>query len=170
MAKNHPRIAAFGTIDELNAAVGLARAHVRQDPPCMSADKRERALTALADLQNLLFVVGCDLSTPLDKRDNDMPLLEAKHTADIERKIQIFDRDLPPLREFVLPTGIPAVAALHLARTICRRAEREAVALRETEPIGDAVAPFLNRLSDYLFVFARWLVFACGEEETTWQH
>ncbi len=170
VSKNHRRIQSYGTVDELNAALGLARAHLNEDKSNLPSDKKDLAFGELAYLQNLLFTVGCDLATRIEDRWDGMPVTEDRHVQDLEHKIDELNEELPPLKDFVLPTGTPTVAALHLARTICRRAERDALSLRDEEPIGDAVLPFLNRLSDYLFVLSRWLTVSAGDPETTWEH
>ncbi|MCA9425882.1 MAG: cob(I)yrinic acid a,c-diamide adenosyltransferase [Candidatus Omnitrophica bacterium] len=170
VSKNHRRIQSYGTVDELNAALGLARAHLNQDASNLPSEKKDLALRELADLQNLLFTVGCDLATRIEDRWDGMPVTTMAHVEELERKIDEFNEEVPALKDFVLPTGTPTVAALHLARTICRRAERDALTLRDEEPIGEAVLPFLNRLSDYLFVLSRWLTISAGDTETTWEH
>lgn len=170
VSKNHARIQAYGTVDELNAALGLARSLLNDDRSPLPAEKKTRALEELADLQNLLFTVGCDLATRIEDRWDGMPIVSEKHVQDLEAQIDSLNDSIPPLTDFVLPTGTPTVSTLHLARTVCRRAERDALTLRDEEPIGDAVIPFLNRLSDYLFVLSRWLTLSAGENETTWKH
>jgi cob(I)alamin adenosyltransferase len=168
--KTHQRIESYGAVDELNAALGLARAHILHEAGNLSEHRRHQALEDLSYLQNLLFTVGCDLAVRIKDRWDGMPVTTMEQIADLENKIDAMNSELPPLEDFVLPTGTPAVAAVHLARTICRRAERETLRLAEVEPVGEVVAPFLNRLSDYLFVFSRWLAHCSGEEERTWKH
>ena len=170
VSKTHPRVETYGTVDELNSALGLARGHLERDPIPLPEDKRNRALGDLAYLQNLLFTLGGDLSMPRETRPEGVPVITPAHTTDLEARIDSLNGEIPPLEDFILPAGSPAVAALHLARTICRRAERCAVALAAEEDIGGAIVPFLNRLSDYLFVLARWVAISSGEEETTWEH
>ena len=169
LPKNHPRIQCFGTVDELNAAVGLARAYLTETNRELPIEKKEKALQELDRVQNLLFTVGGDLATRLEDRWDGMPLITENEVRVLEEKIDEFNASLPPLENFVLPSGRPSVAALHLARTICRRAERDALSLREKEPIGETLVPFLNRLSDYLFVLARWLTHSSGDKETLWK-
>jgi cob(I)alamin adenosyltransferase len=149
--KHDLRIEAYGTVDEVNACVGLARLHTRD----------EAELDAmLGRIQNELFDLGADLATP----DTDKPLpyeplriLDAQ-VERLEREIDRLNGELKPLRSFVLPGGSPAAAALHLARTVCRRAERLAVALSEKpgETVSPAALKYLNRLSDFLFVASRF--------------
>lgn len=147
--KTSPRVAAYGTVDELNATLGLARLHANGD-----------LTVGIERIQNDLFDVGADLCTPDFEKD-----AEAEHprlrvvTAQVDRletEIDLMNRDLAPLRSFVLPGGTPAAAHLHLARTVCRRAERLTVALAGAEAINPEAVRYLNRLSDWLFVSARF--------------
>jgi cob(I)alamin adenosyltransferase len=156
--KDHLRVEAYGTVDELNSALGLARAH-GVDAQCDGW---------LETIQNALFVVGADLATPHEARADWLMRLDAAPAAELERWIDTLDAELPPLRNFVLPGGTPAAAALHLARTICRRAERVAVTLSEGETINPAVIVYLNRLSDFLFTLARAVNQRAGVNETKW--
>jgi cob(I)alamin adenosyltransferase len=146
--KDAPRVAAYGTVDELNAALGLARMH---------AD--ETQAEALARIQNDLFDLGADLCTPDLENDATAkhPRLRivADQVARLEAEIDAMNARLAPLRSFVLPGGGPAAAHLHLARTICRRAERLAVTLAAAEPVNAEAVRYLNRLSDWLFVAGR---------------
>jgi cob(I)alamin adenosyltransferase len=146
--KDAPRVAAYGTVDELNAALGLARLH---------AD--EPQAETLARIQNDLFDLGADLCTPDLENDATAkhPRLRivADQVARLEAEIDAMNVRLAPLRSFVLPGGGPAAAHLHLARTICRRAERLAVTLAAAEPVNAEAVRYLNRLSDWLFVAGR---------------
>ena len=144
------RVECYGTLDETNAAIGLARLHTRSDP----------ALDAmLARIQNDLFDLGAELCYPDESKDARGRL--AVSDAQVERlesEIDALNRELQPLRSFVLPGGTPAASFLHLARTISRRAERLMVALaaRPNEPVGGSALRYINRLSDFLFVVARY--------------
>jgi cob(I)alamin adenosyltransferase len=146
------RIAAYGTIDEVNAAIGLARLSTASD---------ERLDAMLARIQNDLFDLGADLCSP-DKGKGPggerLAIVDAQ-VARLEQEIDALNADLAPLRSFVLPGGTPAAAALHLARTICRRAERLIVELshRPDESVSAAVIKYVNRLSDFLFVASRYV-------------
>jgi len=146
------RIAAYGTIDEANAAIGLARLHTGADP---------RVDAMLARIQNDLFDLGADLCSP-DKGKGPggerLAVVDAQ-VARLEQEIDALNGELTPLRSFVLPGGTPAAAALHLARTTCRRAERMIVELstRPGESVSAAVTKYVNRLSDFLFVASRYL-------------
>jgi len=158
--KDHARVEAYGTVDELNAALGLAASASRQDDV--------RAL--LEDLQRQLFALGALLATP-EARHRAASGVCAPDDAEIaalEARIDAFEKELPPLQRFVLPGGTPAAAALHLARTVCRRAERSAVALARSEGGDPCALRFLNRLSDLLFVLARVENRRAGVADVEW--
>lgn len=145
------RVEAYGTVDEANAAIGLARLHTGESDPALDA--------MLARIQNDLFDLGADLATPDDGVPLDyepLRIIEAQ-VLRVESEIDQLNAALSPLRSFVLPGGTSASAALHLARTISRRAERIMVALAQTpgEQVGDAALHYINRVSDFLFVAAR---------------
>ncbi len=151
--KHDLRIEAYGTVDETNAALGVARAELAAGFPELDA--------MLARMQNDLFDLGAELATPDDGKPKDYEPLRivASQVERIERDIDLLNAELQPLRSFVLPAGGRAAAALHLARTIARRAERLMVALAEKEPekVGRAAIAYVNRLSDFLFVASRWV-------------
>jgi cob(I)alamin adenosyltransferase len=161
VAKSHPRIAAYGTVDEANAALGMARAALADDPLGRRADD------LLGRIQEELFVLGGDLASPGDTT-YPVPRIEAAHTERLEADIDELTRDLTPLKHFVLPGGTPAAAALHLARTVCRRAERHVVETAALEEISADALHYLNRLSDFLFTLARWVNHAAGVDEPVW--
>jgi cob(I)alamin adenosyltransferase len=148
--KDDLRVAAYGTIDEANAALGLARLSTAADPELDPM---------LARIQNDLFDLGADLATP--PAEAPLPYEPMRITQTqvdrLEREIDRLNAGLAPLRSFVLPGGTPAAAALHLARTIARRAERLMVALAAAEPVGAQALKYVNRLSDFLFVAARYV-------------
>ncbi|MSO71310.1 MAG: cob(I)yrinic acid a,c-diamide adenosyltransferase [Alphaproteobacteria bacterium] len=147
--KHHPRIEALGDIDEANSAIGLVRLHTVADP---DAD------AMLARIQNDLFDLGADLCLPeAEQRRASALRLSANQTLRLEAESAAMNASLPPLKSFVLPGGTPAAAALHLARAILRRAERRLTALCAAEPLGAPVLPYINRLSDHLFILARRL-------------
>jgi cob(I)alamin adenosyltransferase len=159
--KDHPRVAAYGDVDELNSAVGLARASA----PAELFDP------LLQGVQRDLFSIAAHLATPdpekVAKALEKAELSEAR-VAEFEQAMDAADQELPPLRAFVLPAGTPKAAALHLARTVCRRAERSVVQLaRETEVPGLFVV-YLNRLSDLLFTLARLTNQRGGRQDETW--
>lgn len=149
--KNDLRVAAYGTVDETNACLGLARIHTGASHPEIDA--------MLAAIQNDLFDLGADLATPESDTPPAYPPLrvtEAQVSA-IEAAIDRFNADLSPLRSFVLPGGTAAAAQLHLARTVSRRAERLMTELAARETVGRPALVYMNRLSDFFFVAARWV-------------
>jgi cob(I)alamin adenosyltransferase len=163
-AKNDLRIEAYGTIDEANSAIGLARVATASDAVCARVD------AMLLSIQNDLFDLGADLCVPHSAKDTTQPLRIVQSQVDrLERKIDELNAELEPLRSFVLPGGSPAAAALHLARTVTRRAERLLVALAEApgEEVGGPALRYINRLSDFLFVAARY-VNQKGEADILW--
>lgn len=148
VSKSDPRVEAYGQVDEANAAIGVARLSTSGDP----------ALDAmLARIQNDLFDLGADLATPAAPGEAERPRLRIldNQVARLEAEIDSLNEPLSPLDSFVLPGGSPAAAALHVARTVCRRAERACVALAERENVSPAALKYVNRLSDLLFVAAR---------------
>jgi cob(I)alamin adenosyltransferase len=154
VAKSSPRVRALGDVDELNSAIGLL---VAEQPPAEIAE-------TLSDVQHDLFDLGGELSIPGHAMLGD---------AQIERldaRIEAWNAELPPLKEFILPGGTRAAAAAHVARTICRRAERSLVALKEKEKVSDAALRYLNRLSDLLFIAGRRLNRAAGRGDVQWRH
>lgn len=159
--KDHLRVATYGDVDELNSAIGLARA----TPPVDAFD------ALLESVQRDLFSIGGHLATPdpdkvakaLAKAD-----LSADRIAEFERTMDEADATLPPLRAFVLPAGAPKAAALHLARTVCRRAERSVVSLAREAPVPELFVVYLNRLSDLLFTLARLANHLDGRGDVTW--
>jgi cob(I)alamin adenosyltransferase len=163
-AKNDLRIEAYGTIDEANSAIGLARIATVSDVVCARVD------AMLLCIQNDLFDLGADLCVPSGAKSETEPLRIVQSQVDrLEREIDALNAELAPLRSFVLPGGSPAAAALHLARTVTRRAERLLVALANTpgEEVGGPALKYVNRLSDFLFVAARY-VNRKGEGDILW--
>jgi cob(I)alamin adenosyltransferase len=154
VAKDSPRIEAIGAVDELNSTIGVALAESM--PPDV------RAL--LTDIQHDLFDLGGELSIP------GHVAVTGAHIARIEAAVEQYNADLPMLKEFILPGGGMAAACGHLARTVCRRAEREVIALSRVEDIRNQPQRYLNRLSDLLFVISRVLARASGHGEVLWQH
>jgi cob(I)alamin adenosyltransferase len=160
VAKDTARVRAYGTVDELNSALGVALALGLDD----------RLAAELSRIQNELFDLGSDLCWPEDDaRRTAIPTVQPKHVEQLERTIDELNAVVGPLANFLLPGGTPAAAQLHVARTICRRAEREAITLSHDEPVGEHVLPYLNRLSDALFVMARFENHARGVAEPLWQ-
>ncbi len=165
--KNALRIETYGTVDECSSAIGIARAELR---PLIAATPRAARLDAwLSWVQDALFNLGSDLATLPKDRWEGMPLVGVEDAKALERGIDEAQPDLEPLANFIHPGGSPAGAHLHLARTICRRAERLLYTLREEEgPIVDEPLRFLNRLSDALFVWARWINAELRVPEQPW--
>jgi cob(I)alamin adenosyltransferase len=165
MRKHAARIDAYGTIDELSACIGLARTVLgRHDAPAGAAE----LAAILLRIQNELFNLGSDLATLAEDRHPNQPLIEPRHTEALEREMDAWNEHLPELRSFVLPGGGEVAAFLHLARTVGRRAERIIVRLGEAEPLNPAVVPYVNRLSDALFVMSRHAARVYGEPEPLW--
>ncbi len=156
VSKGSRRVGAYGAVDELNAVVGILLAEA--PPPAAAAE--------LTRIQTLLFEVGAFLSDPRGRFALSEDVL---HPDWLERWIDDMEVDLPPLRNFVLPSGVRAAALAHLARTTCRRAEREVALLRDGGEEVGAVIPLLNRFSDALFVLARWLNLRAGVADALWQ-
>lgn len=154
--KDAARVQAYGTTDECNAAIGVARA----SGIAPSLDE------LLAEVQKQLFTLGADLTAPQEAPE--IPRVSSEHTSFLEEAIDGLESELEPLRQFILPGGNLAAAHLHLARTICRRAERWVVGLARTEPVNPAVIVYLNRLSDFLFVAARSANARAGVPDVAW--
>jgi cob(I)alamin adenosyltransferase len=159
VSKGDRRVEAYGEVDELNAALGVVRAQV-EDP---ELDRH------LARIQDELFCVGAELATPHGaKARSAIPPVDAAWVERLEAAIDAWDAELPPLRQFVLPGGTRTAAALHLARCVCRRAERRVVALAAEAEVAPATLAYLNRLSDLLFVAARLANHRAGRAEAPW--
>ncbi len=167
VAKSHPRIAAYGTVDETNAALGMARAALPHDADGPAGDAARRADEVLGRLQEELFVLGGDLASPGDTK-YPVPRIGAHHVEALEADIDALTEGLPPLKHFVLPGGTPAAAALHLGRTVARRAERLVVETAALEEVSHEALHYLNRLSDLLFTLARWVNHQAGVDEPVW--
>ena len=159
--KHHPRVEAYGDVDELNAALGLAR----------SIEMMPRIDEVLVPVQRDLFAIGALLATP-DREKMQQQLEKARidegRIAQLERAIDDGEAELEPLKSFIVPGGTPKAAALHVARTVCRRAERRVVALARDIEIPALAVQYLNRLSDLLFVLARVANRRAGAGEVTW--
>ncbi len=156
--KDSLRIETYGTVDELNAVLGV----VRSLKPHIKIEK------ILSKLQNELFILGSDLATPVANQNRIIPRIKNSHAIGLEKIIDRLEMELEPLKTFILPGGSPSAAQLHFARTVCRRTERLAVQLSRHETIGDAIGVYLNRLSDLLFVLARYANFAEHHAEIKW--
>ncbi len=154
IAKDHPRIEAIGAVDELNSAIGIVLAHA---PPAPID-------TMLTNVQHTLFDLGGELSMP------ETTCITGERVVLLEQWLDSLNANLPPLKEFILPGGSPAAAACHLARAICRRAERRLHTLSLGDAVNPAAAGYLNRLSDLLFVIARELNRVAGRPDVFWRH
>ncbi|MCH7649586.1 MAG: cob(I)yrinic acid a,c-diamide adenosyltransferase [Nitrospinae bacterium] len=167
IAKDHPRMEAIGTVDELNSLVGLVRTFNSQKPV---SDRRDKFDGILQTIQQWLFDLGhelaCDPKNP-PKRGQVATMTE-QQVQWLEQVIDAMNEELEPLDSFVLPGGTPVNAFLHQCRTVCRRAERVMVALSRQEAVGPWAIAFINRLSDTFFVFSRWVACTMGEDEVLW--
>jgi cob(I)alamin adenosyltransferase len=157
--KDSPRIEAYGTVDELNSYIGVA----------LTAGVHEPVASALATIQNELFHLGSDLCIPEeDKKRLPAPKIEERHVLALEKLMDALSEELAPLENFILPGGSPSGATLHVARTVCRRAERRVLTLSRKERIGPYALTYLNRLSDALFVMARYENKKSGVADPLW--
>lgn len=157
--KDSLRIESYGTVDELNSVVGVA----------VSVGLHESMREQFFVIQQVLFNLGSDLCIPEeDKARLKVPGIEPRHVEQLEGWIDAWNDDLEPLTSFILPGGDPPAAQLHVARTVCRRAERLVIALSREEPVGPQVIPYLNRLSDLLFVAARYQAKLSGRGDLLW--
>jgi len=167
VAKDSARIEAYGTIDELNAIIGLARAFNAEQ---LDRGEKYRWLDeVLRRLQNELFDLGSELATPEDAVYEGMFRVGATEVTALERLIDQCQKDLAPLKSFILPGGGRVGGFLHQARTVCRRAERRVLALSRGEPIREWPLKYVNRLSDLIFVLSRWVGRHLGETEYLWE-
>lgn len=165
--KDSLRVEAYGTIDELNATIGVVRALNTEVSGNESA--KERLEAELRWIQNKLFDVGSLLATAPGQTFKHMPQVTERDVERLEKLIDQCQEDLAPLKEFILPGGGKVSAFLHQARTVCRRAERVCVALSKAEPVDPVIVTFVNRLSDTLFVLARWVSKMQAEPEFLWE-
>lgn len=156
--KHHLRVESYGTIDELNSILGVVRA----TKPSPQTD------IWLEELQNQLFHLGADLATPMDAKADWVVRVKAEQVEWLEETIDTMTEDLAPLSNFILPGGTMAAAQLHIARTVCRRAERLVSALQHDEAISPFSLAYINRLSDWLFTLARYENKQAGESESKW--
>lgn len=158
--KNHTRVEIYGTLDELNSVIGLMR--------CKNSDAEVDDL--LNRIQNEIFFVSAELATPEEKMLNRfMDRIDENHIHGIEQHIDYFSENLDPLKQFILPGGSEAAAFAHLARTVCRRAERKLVALSEDSGVRKELLIYVNRLSDLFFVLARYQNKLAGQPDVKWK-
>lgn len=156
--KDAHRIEAYGSVDELNCVLGV----IRSLKPQAKVDQ------ILGKIQHQLFELGADLATPITRQSPLIPRIKRTHAVFLEKTIDTLEVKLQPLKTFILPGGSVVAAHLHLARTVCRRAERNVVRLSRNEEIGDSVIIYLNRLSDLLFVMARYANHLDKTDEVKW--
>ena len=159
VSKDDARLHAYGTIDELNSILGMARAYGLDT----ELDQQ------LEHIQAALFEVGADLATPLDADAKWIVRVDEPMVSQLEAEIDVFETELSPLQNFILPSGTPSAATLHFARTVCRRAERWIVTLSQAVEINPAVRHYVNRLSDWLFVASRIANHRANVEDVVWQ-
>jgi len=165
--KDSPRIDAYGTIDELNSIVGLAR--VFNEESLDAGDAHQFLNGVLCQIQDELFDLGSELATPPEFFQEGMYRVSQNEIERIEKLIDRCQKDLEPLKSFILPGGGRIGAYLHQCRTVCRRAEREILRLSRSEDINDCALKYVNRLSDLFFVLSRWIAKQTGEPEYLWQ-
>lgn len=169
VAKYNLRIESYGTVDELTSTLGVARLENKADAPRYKNPADVELLEWHLDyIQHQLFVLGGDLATRVEDRHPLMPVIKAEHIDYMERLIDAFNLDLPPLKDFILPGGSRTAAQLHISRTVARRAERLICHLAADEEIDDHALVYLNRLSDALFVLARWVNLKMDVRESIW--
>ena len=170
VGKEHPRVRLYGTIDEVNSQVGVVRMELNRMPG-ISIDSRNSADEAMGRVQQELFDVGGECSCTPGKLPEQMVLIGSDAGDRLVTEMDSWLENLDPLESFIMPTGSPPVATLHVARTVARRAERHACSMRDIDGDGavrDEVISYLNRLSDWMFVLGRWITRMTGEEEELW--
>ena len=166
VSKAHPRVEAYGTIDELNSLVGVVRCFNLQKP---DSERRNKLNYILTVIQQRLFDLGSELATNPKKISKQELALSEGYVQWLEKVIDTMNEELQPLKSFTLPGGGHVVSFLHQSRTVCRRAERQMIRLQQKEEIGPWNLPYINRLSDAFFVFSRWSAISFGEEEFLWE-
>ncbi len=169
VGKDHARIRSYGDVDELNCVLGLVRVELEREPRrALASAFVTRVDGEIGRIQQELFDLGAELASPTVEGGAPKLAIHQHHVDQLERDLDAHNEPLAPLRSFVLPGGGPIGATCHLARTVCRRAERELVALAHAEPVRPEALRYINRLSDYLFVLARASAHAFGDSEVLW--
>jgi cob(I)alamin adenosyltransferase len=166
IGKDHPRVRAYGAVDELNSLMGIVRCFNLEKTESVRRDKLE---TILQTIQQRLFDIGSILATAPESAPDNMPSIAGENVTWLEAVIDAMNEELMPLNSFVLPGGSPVNAFLHQCRTVCRRAERDLVSLSREEDIEPNLLAYMNRLSDALFVFSRWTASTMNEKEFLWE-
>ena len=170
VGKEHPRVRLYGTIDEVNSQLGVVRMELNRMPG-VPVEERNSADAAMGRVQQELFDIGGECSCTPGKLPEQMVLIGSDAGDRLVTEMDSWLEDIEPLESFIMPTGSPPVATLHVARTVARRAERHACSLRGTDgddAVRDEVVSYLNRLSDWMFVLGRWISRMTGEEEVLW--
>ena len=170
VGKEHPRVRLYGTIDEVNSQVGVVRMELNRMPG-ISIDSRNSADEAMGRVQQELFDIGGECSCTPGKLPEQMVLIGSDAGDRLVTEMDSWLENLEPLESFIMPTGSPPVATLHVARTVARRAERHACSMCDIDgdaAVRDEVISYLNRLSDWMFVLGRWITRITGEEEELW--
>ncbi len=170
VGKEHPRVRLYGTIDEVNSQVGVVRMELNRMPG-ISIDSRNSADEAMGRVQQELFDIGGECSCTPGKLPEQMVIIGSDAGERLVTEMDSWLENLDPLESFIMPTGTPPVATLHVARTVARRAERHACSMRDIDgdaAVRDEVISYLNRLSDWMFVLGRWITRMTGEEEMLW--
>ena len=166
LPKDHPRIEAYGSVDELNSVIGLVLSFLAKKE---ASKRREKLGLILESIQQKLFDTGSELATlPGDEYEGQITL-QAENVVWLEEIIDAMNEELQPLKSFILPGGTSLNAFLHQARTVCRRAERDILKLNQIDLVNPEIIKYINRLSDFLFVAGRWVTETLGETETLWQ-
>lgn len=170
VSKSDPRLESYGTVDELNSILGMARAELRQLDLAGAKPGLHLLAEQLEKIQNRLFNLGSLLACEDARMKSRLPVISEAHISELEQHIDVMTEQLPELKEFILPGGHKLAATLHFGRTVCRRAERLTIFLYDDRQIEDPLLlHFLNRLSDYLFVAARFANFLTGISDIKWQ-
>ena len=162
VSKGDLRLDCYGTVDELNSVLGVLLSHLQ-------AYGFEAPVRFLTQAQNQLFNLGSELACVDEKLSTQLPQILPEHITALEKQMDLLSQSLPPLQEFILPGGHLLASQTHMARTVCRRAERLCCNLAESEKIPESVIPYLNRLNDYFFVLARFFNHQLGITEVTWK-
>ena len=166
LPKDHPRIEAFGSVDELNSVLGLVLSFLVQKD---ASDRRKKLELIFEAIQQKIFDMGSELATLPGDEYKGQITIQAEDAEWLEEIIDAMNEELQPLKSFILPGGTSLNASLHHARTVCRRAERDIIKLKQIDLVSPEILKYINRLSDLLFVVGRWVTETLGEKETLWQ-